>query len=138
MRPYAAWGKLATLMDVHPGTQPEQPDGAENPPAPMTVPAHYRPAKCADVLELDMGDGLILYNHDSSLVHHLNPSAALVWHLCDGEASVGDLAAEISAEYQLKQVEVREQVAAVIAEFDALDLVEDAALPRPERNGQVG
>lgn len=92
----------------------------------MTVPKSYRPAKCAEVLELDMGDGLILYNHDSSLVHHLNPSAALVWQLCDGEASVGQLAIEIADEYGLKSPNVLEQVSGVIAEFDALDLVEDS------------
>jgi PqqD family protein of HPr-rel-A system len=91
----------------------------------MTVPAEYRPAKGADVLELDMGDGLILFNHDSSLVHHLNPSAALVWQLCNGEASAGELAAEIAGEYGLGGDEVFQQVASVIAEFDALDLVED-------------
>jgi PqqD family protein of HPr-rel-A system len=115
------------LMDPHPGTQPaDQPhEPRGNGAAPMTVPRGYRPAKCAEVLELDMGDGLILYNHDSSLVHHLNPSAALVWQLCDGEASVSQLATEIAEEYGLKSPEVLEQVSAVIAEFDALDLVED-------------
>jgi PqqD family protein of HPr-rel-A system len=97
----------------------------------MTVPAEYRPAKVSDVLELDMGDGLILFNHDSSLVHHLNPSAALVWQLCDGEASVGQLAGEIAQEYELARDDVLDQVAAVIAEFDALDLVRDERSEQP-------
>lgn len=92
----------------------------------MTVPDTYQPAKCAEVLELDMGDGLILYNHDSSLVHHLNPSAALVWQLCDGEVTVGRLAREIAEEYRLDPGDVLAQVSGVIAEFDALDLVEDS------------
>jgi PqqD family protein of HPr-rel-A system len=92
----------------------------------MTVPADYRPTKAADVLELDMGDGVILYNHDSSLVHHLNPSAALLWKLCDGDASVGQLAEEIAEEYELDGERVGQEVSAVIAEFDALDLVADA------------
>jgi PqqD family protein of HPr-rel-A system len=97
----------------------------------MTVPAEYRPVKVSDVLELDMGDGLILFNHDSSLVHHLNPSAALVWQLCDGEASVSQLAREIAEEYELARDDVLDQVAAVIAEFDALDLVRDERSERP-------
>jgi PqqD family protein of HPr-rel-A system len=92
----------------------------------MTVPPEYRPSKAADVLELDMGDGVILYNHDSSLVHHLNPSAAILWKLCDGEASVGQLAKEIAEEYGLEPKEVEVQVTAVVAEFDALDLVVDS------------
>jgi coenzyme PQQ synthesis protein D (PqqD) len=93
---------------------------------PMMVPADYRPRKCADVLELDMGDGLILYNHDGDLVHHLNPSAGIIWQLCDGEATVGELAHDIAEEYRLDSETVTGQVAAVIAEFDTLALVDDA------------
>lgn len=132
MRWYASGRKLYGLMSVQPGTHPDHPlESSGAPPARMTVPAEYRPAKVADVLELDMGDGLILFNHDSSLVHHLNPSAALVWQLCDGDASVGQLAREIAQEYGLGGDEVFEQVASVIAEFDALDLVQDGRSERP-------
>ena len=131
---YASGGKLATHMDPHPETHPtDQPDEQA---APMTVDPKYRPSKVAEVLELDMGDGLILYNHDSSLVHHLNPSAALVWQLCDGQATVGDLAKEIAEEYGLPGAEVEAQVAEVIAEFDALDLVKDDRNLLGRGNGQ--
>ena len=126
-------------MDVQPELNPEPPpEGQGEPSAAMTVHRQYRPAKATEVLELDMGDGLILYNHDSSLVHHLNPSAALVWHLCDGQATVGDLAKEIAEEYGLPGAEVEMQVASVIAEFDALDLVEDAGRPSPNGGGRGG
>jgi PqqD family protein of HPr-rel-A system len=94
---------------------------------PMTVPPDYRPGKAAEVLELDMGDGVILYNHDSSLVHHLNPSAALLWKLCDGEATVKELAGEIAEEYDLERDTVLGEISGVIAEFDALNLVRDGA-----------
>jgi PqqD family protein of HPr-rel-A system len=92
---------------------------------PMTVPPDYMPGKAADVLELDMGDGVILYNHDSSLVHHLNPSAALLWRLCDGGATVKELAGEIAEEYGLVPDAVLDEISGVIAEFDALSLVQD-------------
>jgi uncharacterized metal-binding protein len=62
-------------------------------------------------------------------VHHLNPSAAVIWQLCSGEASVEQLAQEIAEEYGLRTDQVLEQVASVIAEFDALDLVEDEGDP---------
>jgi PqqD family protein of HPr-rel-A system len=128
-------------MDIRPETEPDQPPeerderGGE---AHMTVPADYRPEKSADVLELDMGDGLILYNHDSSLVHHLNPSAALVWQLCDGQATVGQLAKEIAEEYSLQADQVLTQIGSVVAEFDALDLVRDARDLLARRDGQAG
>jgi PqqD family protein of HPr-rel-A system len=93
----------------------------------MTVPASYRPRKAADVLELDMGDGLILYNHDSSLVHHLNPSAGILWHLCDGDATVEQLGSEVAEEYGLDPATVQKEIAGWVAELDALGLIQDAA-----------
>lgn len=92
----------------------------------FAVPFHYRPRKDADVLELDMGDGLILYNHDGDLVHHLNPSAGIVWALCDGSVSVSELGADIADTYGLDPGVVSAEVASVIAEFQALGLVDDA------------
>ncbi len=92
----------------------------------MTIPPGYRPRKRADVLELDMGDGFILYNHDSSLVHHLNPTASLVWQLCDGAATIARLAAEIAEEYGLAVDNVEMQISSLVAELDAMGLVEDA------------
>ncbi len=92
----------------------------------LRVPPDYTPCKRADVLELDMGDGVILYDNESSLVHHLNPSAALIWHMCDGSGAVSDLACDISEEYALELGTVHNQVMTTIAEFDALGLVLDA------------
>jgi PqqD family protein of HPr-rel-A system len=93
---------------------------------PLTISSDYVPEKAADVLELDMEDGFILFNHDSSLVHHLNPSAAIIWQLCDGSASVQELADDIATEFKLDRADVRGQVAGVVAEFEALGLVVDA------------
>jgi Coenzyme PQQ synthesis protein D (PqqD) len=131
MTAYVSRGTLPAMAsesagDEHPHFE-LQDVSVERPPEPMTVPPDYRPAKAAEVLELDMGDGVILYNHDSSLVHHLNPSAALLWRLCDGEASVGDLAGEIAEEYDLEPDTVLGEISGVIAEFDALNLVGDRA-----------
>lgn len=92
-------------------------------PSAMTVPPDYRPRRAVEVLELDMGDGVILYSHHSSLVHHLNPSAALLWRLCEGKATVKDLAGTIAKEYGLEPGVVLDEISGVIAEFDALDLV---------------
>lgn len=92
----------------------------------VTVAAAYVPRRRTDVVELDMGDGFILYTADASLVHHLNPSAAIVWQLCDGRSSVSELARDIAAEYGLDEEEIRRQVASLVAEFEALDLLVDA------------
>jgi Coenzyme PQQ synthesis protein D (PqqD) len=92
-----------------------------------SVPAEYVPRKKAEVLELDMGDGVILYDDTSSLVHHLSPSASIVWQLCQGEASVRTLALEIADELFQDPEQVRTDVSVLLAELDALGLVDDAS-----------
>jgi PqqD family protein of HPr-rel-A system len=87
----------------------------------------FRPQKRADVLELDMGDGVVLYDGDSRLVHHMNPTASVVWQLADGHASVDQLATEIAEELSLDLGEIRHQVSSLVAELDALGLVDDNA-----------
>ena len=91
----------------------------------IAVSGSFRPHRTADVLELDMGDGVVLYDGDSRLVHHLNPTASVVWQLADGEASVDQLAREIAEELSLDLEETRQQVAGLVAELDALGLVDD-------------
>jgi hypothetical protein len=88
--------------------------------------SEYLPSKCADVFDLDMGDGLILYDRDSYLVHHLNPSAAVVWYLCDGASTVGDLTRLIATGYRLDPERVRPQVAGIVRELEGLGLIVDA------------
>ncbi len=84
------------------------------------------PRTRSDVLALDMGDGVILYDQHSSLVHHLNPSASVLWNLCDGEADGTELAAEIAEAFGLDRDAVAAQVEGFIQELDALGLIEDA------------
>jgi PqqD family protein of HPr-rel-A system len=117
------------MNDVDPeeqqtGTRPSEADGAEEA---LTVPLQYTPRHKATVLELDMSDGVILYDDTASLVHHLNPSAAVIWQICDGSGTVGELARDLAEEYGLDIDLIREQVAQVVAEFDALGLVENGA-----------
>ena len=98
-------------------------DGA---PGALTVSPAYAPRKRAGVLEIDLGDGVVLYDPESSLVHHLNPSASIIWTLAEGEARVAQLATEIAEEFRMDRQAVEEQVVALVAELDALGLVEDA------------
>jgi PqqD family protein of HPr-rel-A system len=100
-----------------------QPDGGVA--VSLAVATEYAPRRRVDVLELDMGDGIVLYDPESRLVHHLNPSASLLWNLSDGDASVEQLVRETSEELHLEPSEVREQFVGLVAEMDALGLLDD-------------
>ena len=92
----------------------------------LLVGTDYVPQRCGDVLELDMGDGIILYSRTSDLVHHLNQSAGIVWQLCDGDASVDRMGREVAEVYEREPETMARQIAIVIAELEALGLVVDA------------
>jgi PqqD family protein of HPr-rel-A system len=94
--------------------------------SPISLPPDFLAIRAADVLELDMEDGLIVYDRGSSLVHHLNPSARIVWHLCDGSTTIGQLATDIAEQYGLESEQVTAQVSGLVAELEALGLVEEA------------
>lgn len=48
------------------------------------VQADWHPRRNEDVEERDLPDGLVLFDPQSHVVHHLNPVATLVWELADG------------------------------------------------------
>jgi hypothetical protein len=50
----------------------------------------------------------------------------VIWQLCDGSGSAQELALDIAEEYGLDPATIVGQVITVIAELDALGLVEDA------------
>jgi hypothetical protein len=128
--PYERYGVRSSALDVGPTrilcVNDRQSDGGRT--VAFAVASEYTPRKRADVLELDMGDGVVLYDPGSRLVHHLNPSASLLWSLSDGDASVGQLALEISEELHLEPSELHEQFVGLVAEMDALGLLSDSSI----------
>lgn len=124
---YERYGVRSRALDVGPAridsVTDRQSDGGGA--LSLAVAPEYTPRKRADVLELDMGDGIVLYDPGSKLVHHLNPSASLLWQLAEGDASLGQLADEISTELRLDRSEVHEQFVSLVAELDALGLLSD-------------
>jgi PqqD family protein of HPr-rel-A system len=60
------------------------------------------------VVELD-GEAVI-YDDRSGDLHHLNATATLVAHLCDGTATVKDLATDISHAFGVPENEIDRQV----------------------------
>lgn len=89
----------------------------------MVAPT-FVPRPRPDVLELDLEDGVILYDPDPSLVHHLNPSAAEIWWRCDGLHPVAAIETDLAETYGVSIDQMRKQVRLAIARFESLGLVE--------------
>jgi hypothetical protein len=57
------------------------------------------PAPELDVHEVE--DGLVVYDLTNDRVHYLNPTASLVFALCDGEHDVEEIAEMVRAAWEL-------------------------------------
>jgi len=67
-----------------------------------------RPQRRATDLEFTEIDGeIVIYDETDDSMHHLNPTASLIWQSCDGTATIRELAAELRkvAGLPLDQVE---------------------------------
>lgn len=99
----------------------------------MVAPT-FVPAPRPEVLDLDIGDGVILYDPEPSLVHHLNASAAEIWRRCDGRSPVSAVATDLAVKYGVSIEQMGKQVRLAIRRFDSLGVVREtstAAAPRP-------
>jgi pyrroloquinoline quinone biosynthesis protein D len=57
------------------------------------------PSRRGDIYERSLTDEAVLYNPVDSVMHTLNPVAAFIWKLCDGEHTAEDIAQQVCERY---------------------------------------
>ncbi len=93
--------------------------------------------KLRDDVTVSVLDGeAVVYDPVSHDLHHFNPTASLVLRLCDGTATVGELATDIAEAFQAPVSEVQEQVRALIEDLRAVDLLEGGLALVEQPNGR--
>jgi hypothetical protein len=60
-----------------------------------------RPVRKSDISIKDIGDETLLYNIDEEAIHILNPTAQLIWELCDGVHTVADIEQTIRTNFSV-------------------------------------
>lgn len=78
-------------------------------------------ARKDQVLAEDVGDEVVVYDERTSVVHRLNPTAALVWRLANGRRSVGELATRVHETLDVPEDE--DFVRLALAELDQAGLL---------------
>lgn len=73
-----------------------------------------KPSRLAMVETEEVEGEVVIYHPGRERVIHLNPSAALVWHLCTGELSVSQIIENLCALYPESSSQVREDVPGVM------------------------
>jgi hypothetical protein len=49
----------------------------------------------------DLGDEFLIYSAEHKEIHVINPTARLIWNMCDGEHSMIDIENEIRANFSI-------------------------------------
>jgi hypothetical protein len=62
-----------------------------------------KPQQRPNIMANDLGEQMALYSVEGKAVHVLNPTAHLIWDLCDGEHSLEDIEAAIRSSFSVPE-----------------------------------
>jgi len=60
-----------------------------------------RPVRKPGITVKDIGGETLLYGAEEGAIHILNPTAQVIWELCDGQHTVDDMEQAISASFSV-------------------------------------
>lgn len=87
----------------------------------MTAPIRPRVREDLAVVEID-GEAVVYDEHNDDL-HHLNPTATVIFGLFDGSATIRELSKDISQAFDVPAHDVETQVRALLRQFRKVGLM---------------
>jgi PqqD family protein of HPr-rel-A system len=76
-----------------------------------------RPKTRTDLTVVELDGEAVIYDEQTADLHHLNPTATIVFGLCDGTATMAEMATDISEAFGVPAPEVETQVRSLIRRF---------------------
>ena len=77
-----------------------------------------RPRSKTKHLEFVEIDGeVVIYDETDDSLHHLNPTASIIWQSCDGTVTVGEMAAEFAEAAGLPREQIEQDVKTAIRQL---------------------
>jgi hypothetical protein len=85
--------------------------------------AAMKPKVREDLVVVDIDGEAVVYEPPDVLLHHLNPTAAVVFKLCDGSGTVRELSEDIADILGMPIDQVLRQVRRVVSQFKQAGLL---------------
>jgi len=82
------------------------------------------PTPISDVSLQRVGQEAILHDRRNGRAHVINESAARIWDLCDGRATLDEIVAAFAASYDVPASVVQEDVVYILTKFRELRVLE--------------
>jgi hypothetical protein len=86
--------------------------------------AALKPKVRQDLVAVDIDSEAVVYDPEEALLHHLNPTAAVVFKLCDGSGTIRELSEDIAEVLGMPFDTVQRQVRRVVSQFKREGLLE--------------
>ena len=80
--------------------------------------------KSPDLVEQVVDGESVVLDKAEGLIHQLNTTAAAIWQACDGKATVDDIAAQISEQYEIDNELARADVEKTLHQLEQQKLVQ--------------
>lgn len=100
----------------------------------MNVPA-TKPRVRPDLTVVELDGEAVIYDERTDDIHHLNPTATIVFSLCDGTASFGEIVADIAEVFTVPPDQVARDVRSLLREFRRSGLLQGG---KARTNGRAG
>ena len=72
---------------------------------------HERPKRRDDLIARALGEETVIYDAEGRTVYVLNTTSQVIWSLCDGEHSIGDMVDALQAQFAIEpRVDVKADV----------------------------
>ena len=86
--------------------------------------ADERPKRRLDLTHRTIEGETVILNREEGWLHQLNPTASLIWNLCDGTLGISEISERLLDEYEIDSVTGRRDVEKVVSEFRKLNLLQ--------------
>jgi PqqD family protein of HPr-rel-A system len=93
--------------------------------------AAMKPKTRGDLAVVELDGEAVIYDESSGNLHHLNPTATVIFNLFDGTSTVKELASLIEQEFQVPAPDVEKQIRGLLKEFRQAGLLDG----NPSSNG---
>jgi hypothetical protein len=90
-----------------------------------------------DLIVVEVEGENVVYDQRKWDILHLNPTATIVFNLCDGTSTVKEMAADIADVFRVPAVQVESQVRSLIRDFKESSLLEGSIVPEHRHRPSV-
>ncbi len=93
------------------------------PEGPTETHTGHSPRRVGRVVQHEIDGEIVLYDPKRNRVHTLNPTAAVIWQLCDGSRTADQLDEDMAILYDMDLSVIKRDLSQVLREFEKSHLL---------------